>query len=228
MHILIVSATLFEIKPFFDRLGPADKESEHLYRYRIGEHALDVLVPGVGMVATAFQMGKRLAAGKVDAAINAGIAGSFRTDLPIGEVVRVEEDCVPEMASEEDGRLVSFFELGLLDPWEHPYRSGRLVNDHPLSVPALESLRKVTGNTVNTLRDREASLKAGMAFPPADIETMEGAAFLYACLSAGIPCVQLRAVSNFVGERDKTKWNAAAAVRNLNKTLKKAVMELTN
>ena len=34
---------------------------------------------------------------------------------------------------------------------------------------------------------------------------MEGAALHYACIMEHIPFIQLRAVSNFVGERDKNK-----------------------
>ena len=51
------------------------------------------------------------------------------------------------------------------------------------------------------------------------VESMEGAAFHYVCLQEYIPFVQLRAVSNFVGERDKTKWQMREAIENLNREL---------
>ena len=46
---------------------------------------------------------------------------------------------------------------------------------------------------------------------------MEGAAFHYVCLQENIPFVQLRAISNFVGERDKSKWLMKEAIENLNR-----------
>jgi futalosine hydrolase len=40
----------------------------------------------------------------------------------------------------------------------------------------------------------------------ADIESMEGAALHYVCAMQQIPFIQIRGISNMVGERDKTKW----------------------
>jgi futalosine hydrolase len=51
------------------------------------------------------------------------------------------------------------------------------------------------------------------------IESMEGAALHYVCLQEAIPFIQLRSVSNFVGERDKTKWRMEEAVDHLNREL---------
>jgi futalosine hydrolase len=47
-------------------------------------------------------------------------------------------------------------------------------------------------------------------------ESMEGAAFLYACLSEKIKCLQLRGVSNYIEERDKKNWNIPQAIQNVN------------
>jgi futalosine hydrolase len=185
-------------------------------RFRMEKHTVDVLVPGVGMLVTAYHMGRQLGSVRYDLAVNAGIAGSFRPDLPIGEVVEVTEDCVTELGAEEENGMVSFFELGLMDPDAHPYRQGKLVNDRRMSIPALEKLRKVTGSTVNTLHGFADGIKRVKFNSSADVETMEGAAFLYSCLSAGIPCTQIRSVSNFVAERDKAKWDVKLALKNLN------------
>jgi futalosine hydrolase len=46
---------------------------------------------------------------------------------------------------------------------------------------------------------------------------MEGAAFHYVCLTEKVPFLQLRAVSNYVGERNKKNWNIKLAIENLNK-----------
>ena len=53
-----------------------------------------------------------------------------------------------------------------------------------------------------------------------DIETMEGAAVFRVCNDFNIPCMQIRSVSNFVGERNKKNWNIDLAVKNLNLYLK--------
>jgi len=226
MKLLIVSATRFEVRPFVNRLVPTGAEDELFSRYRLGETVIDLLVPGVGMLVTAYHMGRCLAREKYDAAINAGIAGSFSPLIPVGTVVEVTEDCVTELGAEEEGRMVSLFELGLMDPDAAPYRNGRLVNDRPLDLQALAGLRKATGSTVNTLHGSAEGIKRIRRTTQADIESMEGAAFLYACLAAGIPNTQIRAISNFVEERDKAKWDVKLALKNLNSVLGSVVSDL--
>ena len=48
---------------------------------------------------------------------------------------------------------------------------------------------------------------------------MEGAALHYVGLMEKIPFIQLRAVSNYTGERNKKKWKMKEAIVNLNNEL---------
>ena len=50
---------------------------------------------------------------------------------------------------------------------------------------------------------------------------MEGAALHYVCLQEKVPFIQLRAISNYVGERDKSKWKMQEAITNLHNELLK-------
>ena len=90
-------------------------------------------------------------------------------------------------------------------------RPGRvLANPAP---PALFStLPQVAGNTVPALEARYRKVEA-------DIESMEGAAFFEACLRAGVPFAEIRAVSNAIGEEDRTRWNIPLALHNLHSSL---------
>jgi len=54
---------------------------------------------------------------------------------------------------------------------------------------------------------------------------MEGAAVLYCCEQLGIPCLQIRSVSNYVEPRNRNNWEIALAISNLNKW---AIEFLTN
>jgi futalosine hydrolase len=45
---------------------------------------------------------------------------------------------------------------------------------------------------------------------------MEGAAVLYSCEQTGIPCLQVRSISNYVEPRSKESWKIDLAVKNLN------------
>ena len=45
-----------------------------------------------------------------------------------------------------------------------------------------------------------------------DVEAMEGFAVLRACLRAGVPAVELRAISNMADEPDRAKWDFAGGL----------------
>jgi len=55
---------------------------------------------------------------------------------------------------------------------------------------------------------------------------MEGAAFFYVCLQEKAPFIQIRSISNYVGEQDKSKWEISLAVKNLNNVLLDILAEL--
>jgi futalosine hydrolase len=44
---------------------------------------------------------------------------------------------------------------------------------------------------------------------------MEGAAVYYVCLQEGVPFVEIRTVSNAVGESDSSKWQTSLALNSL-------------
>lgn len=58
------------------------------------------------------------------------------------------------------------------------------------------------------------------------IESMEGAALHYVCREFNIPFIQLRAISNYVGERDKSNWKIQEAIENLNQTILRFIDKL--
>jgi futalosine hydrolase len=57
---------------------------------------------------------------------------------------------------------------------------------------------------------------------------MEGAALHFVALMENITFLQLRSVSNYVGERDKTKWDLSGAINNLNKQLQDLISQHLN
>jgi futalosine hydrolase len=50
------------------------------------------------------------------------------------------------------------------------------------------------------------------AFPAAMAEDMEGFAVAFACRLRGVPVDVVRGISNVAGDRDKSRWQVAAAV----------------
>jgi len=226
MKILIVAATDLEIRPLLHHLLKIRKDNRWMGLYRLGKLEIDVLITGIGMVHTAFHLGKTLTMKRYDIAINAGIAGVYDFTMELGKVVHVTRECITELGTREEEKSLTFYKLDLTDPDVFPYRSGFLFNEKWPDIPALRDLPRLTGNTVNQIHSTPEILNALMLQYPAEVETMEGAAFLYGCLVEGIPCAQIRSFSNYVQESDKSRWNIHLAVENLNKTVIKILQEL--
>jgi futalosine hydrolase len=87
-----------------------------------------------------------------------------------------------------------------------------LVNAAPPALPPLAALRRVGGITVNTVHGNERTIAAVRERFHPDVESMEGAAFMYASLVAGVPFAQVRAVSNVVERRNRGAWKIEQAI----------------
>jgi futalosine hydrolase len=218
MRILLAAATAAEVAPLSAaaRIDPAT--SERLCRGRLAGHEIDLLVTGVGMVATAFWCGNALARASYDLALNLGLCGAFDRRLPVGSVVHVLSDRFSEVGAEDGDAFLTLHELGLSSPNEHPFCDGALVNHSPPAIAALQRLPTASGITVNTVHGRDTSIAdAERRFAP-QVESMEGAAFMYACTIAAVPYAQVRAVSNLVERRNRAAWKIAPAIAALSAT----------
>jgi futalosine hydrolase len=224
-RILIVAATAPELAHVGPELSVASTGGHVATRSRAGQ-LVDVLVTGVGMVATAARCAQAFGRQRYDLALNVGVCGSFDRALPIGTVVQVVVDRLSEMGAEDGDRFLTVHDLKLIDENEFPFTGGALLNDYRPGNAALEGLPRVRGITVNTVHGREASIedvKTKFTWPrsglgPPQVESMEGAAFMYAALIAGVPFVQVRAVSNVVERRNRANWNIPLAIDNLGRT----------
>jgi futalosine hydrolase len=204
--LLLVSATEFEIAPCLQFLAPT-KLSEHLYQ--VNDLQVKVCITGVGMVATAFELG-RLNGQHFDYAINAGLAGSFK-DLKKGTVVNITDDCFAELGAEDGDQFLSIDELG--------FGKAEVAPAKPYSNSVIGSLPEVKGITVNKVHGHEHSIEQQLQRFAADVESMEGAAFFHAANAFGWQAAQIRAISNKVERRNRATWEIGLAVKELNHTL---------
>ena len=192
MKILIVAATGAELAPRLAAHG----------------HDVDRLITGVGMVATAAHCAKALAGGTYGLALNFGVCGSFDPAFPPGRVVHVVADRIAELGAEDGDALLTLKQLGLAGQDE-------MINTEPPRNAALARVPAVKGITVNTVHGNAASIAAVRRRFDPQVESMEGAAFMYACLINGVPFAQVRAVSNAVEPRNKAAWKMAEAIASL-------------
>lgn len=167
------------------------------------------------MVATAAWCSRAFAAEHYDLALNVGLCGSFRSSMAPGIVVHVTTDRIAELGAEDGDGFLTIHQLQLLGENEFPFEGGRLVNAVPPQISLLTDLRDVAGITVNTVHGSERTIAAIRERFDPDVESMEGAAFMYASLIAGVPFAQVRAVSNAVERRNRGAWKLDQAIQSL-------------
>jgi futalosine hydrolase len=213
-RILIVAATAPEVSLLVQKLGPGRQRSDRLVEYMCDGRQLDVLLTGVGMVATAAWCSRALAENRYDLALNLGLCGSFDQSLVPGTVVHVVSDCLAELGAEDGDRFLTLEQLGLAAG----LASAAMHNPAPPPISAIERLAKASGITVNTVHGHEPSIGAVVARLRPQVESMEGAAFMYACLMQEIPFAQIRAVSNVVERRNRGAWKVQEAIAALAET----------
>ena len=194
MNILLVAATQAEIQPLLTHFE--------------GEKLFEVLVTGVGMVATAFALGQQFAQKKYDLAINLGIAGSFDRTIALGEVVEVTEDSLAEFGAEDGDQFLTIKDLG--------FGESIFFASHQLNPMLLLSAKKLRSITVNTVHGEEISIQKIAERLKPQLESMEGAAFFYACKRSMVLALQIRSVSNYVEKRNRENWKIGLAVKHLN------------
>ncbi|HUR10379.1 MAG TPA: futalosine hydrolase [Flavitalea sp.] len=208
MHILVTSATLAEIKPFSTWL-----QQNKLFTL----HEINLLITGVGCVQTTYMLTKEIANTKPDLVLQAGIAGSFPSGPTPGSVVGVKEDLFGDVGVEENNKWRDLFDLGLALGDNPPFANRLLINNSSGRFRTISSwVRAITVNEVTTSEKRMNMLTE--KYNPA-VETMEGAAFHFVCLQEDVQFLQLRSISNTIGERDKSKWAIEEAIDALNRSV---------
>ena len=188
---------------------------------------VDVAVTGVGVPSTIYQLQKILLNNNHALVIQAGICGSFYLDkLPIGASCLVEKDVFADLGIIVNKSFLSINELGFSHKDEANFKDGWLTNESNISHEI--DLPKCSAITINTIvENNEQSMLFIKKYAP-QIETMEGAALHYVCLLQQVDFLQLRTVSNEVGEQDKSKWNFDLAIKNMTAELIKILMKAQN
>ena len=209
MNVLLVAATALEIRPFLD----------HFRQKGFTNHEVDVLITGPGLMAATHSLTGQIGLKKPDLVIQAGIAGCFNKKMPLGSIVAVKQDMVADEGVVEAKKFKTLFDLKLVKANQFPYKNGWLVNPDADKLIRGNGFKAVKGITINQITTDPRKIKEYISRYKVVVESMEGAALHYACLQSAIPFLQLRSVSNYIGERDKSKWDFQKSIGNLNKAL---------
>lgn len=213
MSVLIIAATAMELTPF-----AFSEEQEN-------SPVTETMVSGVGLMSTALSLGKRIQKSQPSLVIQAGIAGAFNRKLALGQAVVVASETIGDMGVEENGAFKTVFEMGLADPERFPFSGGRLINPYHdlINQTGLTKVRGISINEISTSPNRIRFYKEQLG---GDIESMEGAALHMVCLENNIPFLQIRGISNWTGERDKSNWKIAEASEAVADVVRKLITHL--
>ncbi|MER5769853.1 futalosine hydrolase [Streptomyces sp. NPDC001985] len=178
--------------------------------------AARVLAAGVGPAAAAAATATELSlaahrGSPYDVVISAGIGGGFRPHAPVGSLVVADAIVAADLGAAGPDGFLSVAELGF----------GRATHLPPagLAARAAEAAGALyapvlTVSTVTGTAERAAELSR--CHPRAAAEAMEGFGVAEAAAAHGLPVLEVRAISNAVGPRDRDAWrvgDALAALR---------------
>ncbi|MGW8365866.1 futalosine hydrolase [Streptomyces wedmorensis] len=227
-RILIVTAVAAEadsVSAGLDVSGPDGPEhlplpgGFALCRHTGGSVRADVLVGGVGPAAVAAATGTALAAaslkdadGGYDLVVSAGIAGGFPPVAPLGTVVVSGAVVAADLGAETPDGYLTVEELGF-GRSSHPVAeslTGRIAAALATGGLAHTVGPVLTVSTVTGTAGRAAALAE--RHPGAAAEAMEGFGVAEAAAAYGVPVVEVRAVSNAVGPRDRAAWRIGEAL----------------
>lgn len=213
MKVLISAATTMELTTL--------KNSESLP----SSLSLYYVTTGIGAISTVYHLMEMLSKDKFDLMIQVGIAGSFDQQLPLGNAVNIEKESIAEMGVVENNEYKDIFKLGLADENVAPYSGGFLFNPHKNLLTA-SGLINVTGVTNNEITTDPIKIERYKHSYNATVESMEGAAFHYIGILKSIPFIQIRGISNVVGERNKKNWKIDEAILAYTKACKSLLQQL--
>lgn len=188
-------------------------EQEAVLRGLQGDDRFDVRVAGVGPVAAAVRTAMLLNhAAKYDLVISAGIGGGFSNCAEVGSIVVATKIIAADLGAQTAEGFTSLDQLG--------FGSTQLAVDEALAsriTTSIESkgisVHKGPILTVSTVTGTASTAEEmSVRIPGAAAEAMEGYGVALAAHEHGIPIVEIRAISNPVGPRDRSAWRIKEAL----------------
>ncbi|MFD8464174.1 futalosine hydrolase [Streptomyces cyaneofuscatus] len=182
--------------------------------------AFDVLAGGAGPAAAAAAAAFALASSAshpYGLVVSAGIGGGFAPAAPLGSLVVASDIVAADLGAETPDGFLPVTALGFgRDRFVPPPALVREVAAATGAAPG----PVLTVSTVTGTAARTAALLA--AHPDALAEAMEGFGVAEAAERAGVPVLELRAVSNTVGPRDRAAWRIGDALAALTEAFGKS------
>lgn len=198
-----------------------DAEQQAVLRGLDGYEGADVQLAGVGTAsaaastATALARAGQTADGPYSLVLSAGIGGGFAEVAGVGSLVVASQIIAADLGAETPDGFAGVDELGFGSPriavadelaarWAAALREAGL----PVHHGPILTLSTVTGTA-------ETAQRLAKRYPGAGAEAMEGFGVAEAARQFGVPVLELRAISNAVGPRQRELWKIGDALQAL-------------
>lgn len=189
-----------------------------------------VIAAGAGVSAAAAATAAALAKapGAYRLVISAGIGGGFPGQAEIGSLVLADSIEAADLGAETpDKGFIGIDELGfgtskaaVNEAWTARVFEAIRTAGLPVSRGAVLTVTTATGSA-------ETAVKLAARIPDAAAEGMEGHGVATAAALFDIPVIELRAISNAVGPRDRASWRigeALAALEAASKAIREVIL----
>ncbi|MEU9922472.1 futalosine hydrolase [Streptomyces griseoluteus] len=172
----------------------------------------DLLAAGVGPALAAASTATALTAAALTGTpyglvVSAGIGGGFQPEAPVGSLVVADAITAADLGAETPDGFLPVTDLGFGTVTHVPPNS--LVRGVVEATGARPGT-VLTVSTVTGTATRAAALRE--RHPGALAEGMEGFGVAEAAAAHGVPVLEIRAVSNPVGPRDRAAWRIGDAL----------------
>jgi futalosine hydrolase len=195
-----------------------------VYRGKLSGHDVLLLNSGLGKVNAAHSATCLIENYPVKGVINIGVGGAYPgSGLKIGDVAIASKEIYGDEGVITSKGWESLKKIGipLVLDGKKKYFNEFLLNNSLL----IKSAQLVTkSGPFITVSSTTGTLKRAIELEKrfdAICENMEGAAIAQVCTIYKIPMLEIRGISNKVGERDKGKWDLGLASENCQKLLVK-------
>jgi futalosine hydrolase len=202
-RILVMTAVIAEKEAVLSRLQ--------------GDSKFDVFLAGVGPAAAAANTAKVLVRTEYKLVISAGIGGGFSGKTEEGSLVVANEIVAADLGAETPEGFMSLDDLGF-GFTKIPVDAGLvktvsevlLAANLPISTGPIITVSTVTG-TAGSAQEMCRRVPGVVA------EGMEGYGIAVAAENYGLPILEIRAISNLVGPRQRNTWRIKEALDVLGK-----------
>ncbi|KPA11559.1 purine phosphorylase family 1 [Candidatus Magnetomorum sp. HK-1] len=220
--ILILAAVYEELEPLLSKLSNSKSLSigrKKAFTGKISEQSVIIVQCGIGIVNAVQALTAAVEKNSVGLILNMGCAGAFElSGLSIGDIgIATSETYIHSgVESSSAMNMITPLPFPLIQTNDYKFfaKYPTSENHTHLAYKILKQsffskdihIKKIPFITVSTITAMDLSVKALYQKYQAGMENMEGAGIAHVAIQYGIPFLEIRAASNFVGERDKKKW----------------------